>query len=280
MEKTDNISNKPGLLHRLSESIKNLGSYYRSIDAVYRSEPASEKEKEFDSLLEGYPRNHNYRIRGKKLIPSYRLFCRERLVEDLFLDDMESFLDIGCCRGYYIFKASEKQSCRLALGIDVFEPFISISRQVKGFLARENTDFKMAALNEVGGNPQSYGGPFQTVMTIGTYHYLFWGSSRCDKAFFDHRRILTLLAGLCAERLIFSGRLDLKRLPSEIAAKARAHKNADTYNTVEFLKVAADFFKIREIGYLGTYPLYLMMKKKTRLSRTRKNWGSVNILNV
>ncbi len=261
MEKTDDFRNQPGMFHRLSETIKNLGGYYRRFNAVYRSEPASEKEKEFDSLLSGYPRNHNYRMRGGKLIPGYRLYCRERLVGALFPKSMESFLDIGCCRGYYVFKASEKPSCRLALGIDVFEPFLSISRQVKGYLGGENIDFKMAALDEVGGSPQSYGGPFQTVMTIGTYHYLFWGSSRSDKAFFDHRRILTLLAGLCAERLIFSGRLDLERLPEEIAAKARSHKNADAYNTAEFLKVAPEFFKIREIGYLGAYPLYLMIKK-------------------
>ncbi len=261
MEKIDDISKKPGALHRLSESIVNLGGYYRSYSADFKSAPTSDEERELDSLLAGYPRNHDYRIRDGKLIPSYRLYCRERLVTALFPKDMESFLDIGCCRGYYVYKASEKPQCRLALGIDVFEPFLSISRQLKDFLGRENVAFKMAALDEVGEDAVGYGGPFQTVMTIGTYHYLFWGSSRSDKAFFDHRRILALLAGLCGERLIFSARLEMDRLPEEIAAKAEAHEKADTYNSAEFLRVASEFFKVREVGFLGAYPLLLMIKK-------------------
>ncbi len=256
----DDSLNKAGILYKFKESLSNLGGYYKNCRGNFKTEPAVEEEKGFDTTLSGYPRNHNYRIRGGKVVPSFRLYCRERVVTALFPDGMESFLDIGCCRGYYVFRAAQSPQCRLALGIDVFEPFVSLSNQVKKFLGANNAEFKLASIEEVGAHAEKFGGPFQTVMTIGTYHYLFWGSSRSENAFYDHRRILSLLAGLCRESLIFSGRLELERLPSEIAAKALAHEKADTYNTAEFLAVASEFFKIRKMGLLGAYPVFLMTK--------------------
>ena len=53
----------------------------------------------------------------------------------------------------------------------------------------------------------------------------------------------------------------MERLPQEIANKAKGHEKADTYNTPDFLNVAAEFFEVREVGFLGAYPLYLMKKK-------------------
>ncbi len=252
---------KPGIFYGIGEAINNLFGYGRIIGTGLNSGAAIKEERALDAVLAGYPRNHNYRLRGGAVVPSYRLFCRERLVTSLFQPKMESFLDIGCCRGYYVLKAAEGEHCRLAAGIDVFEPFVSISKQVRKCLAVENANFHLAAIDEVAESLKEFGGPFQTVMTIGTYHYLFWGSSRSENAFYDHRRILSILSDLCTERLIFSGRLELERLPEEIADKARGHEKADTYNTADFLKVASEFFDVKEAGFLGTYPLYLMEKK-------------------
>jgi len=217
--------------------------------------------KELNQSLIGYPRNHNYKIYNNKLLPSFRLYNRIKLVVSSYPEQLESFLDIGCCRGFFTMHAAGMPNCRTAAGIDVYEPFLSAARMVKKRLNIENANFYFATINDVANNPSAYGGPFQTILLLGAYHYLFWGSSLYPKAYNSHRKILSMLSRICSKKVIFSGRLDVERLPLDLKAKALSAGAGNIYNTARFLETAREFFKVYKAGSLGRYPLFVMFKK-------------------
>jgi len=108
---------------------------------------------------------------------------------------------------------------------------------------------------------EEYGGPFQTVLLVGTYHYLFWGSNIESKAYMSHEKILSMVHRLCEERVVFSGRLEVNDCPTYIRNKAGSVTGADNYDRASFLRAAKNFFDVRQVGCLGKYPLFLMLKK-------------------
>lgn len=64
------------------------------------------EEPGLSAHMRGYPSNHQYMIRDAQLIPRFQLYERWRLVTGLWPAELESFLDIGCCRGYYVLTAA------------------------------------------------------------------------------------------------------------------------------------------------------------------------------
>jgi hypothetical protein len=212
-------------------------------------------------LLSGYPRNHNYQIFTCCLMPGFRLYERMRLVSRAYSESLRSFLDIGCCRGFYVLDAATRLKCPLAVGIDIHEPFVSTAQKVVAHAGTANSHFHLTSLEDISRNPQQYGGPFQTVMLIGTYHYLFWGSSLCPTAYHSHDDILSRLASICTDRLIFSARVTMDQLPVNMQGKLNFSRNNVPYTPEAFLKSADKFFSVRHAGYLGVYPLLIMTKK-------------------
>jgi len=215
--------------------------------------------------LAGYPSNHRYRIHGQRLVPGYQLYRRANVVESLYPQALTSLLDIGCCRGYYVFQGGLRPECRAAVGIDVFEPFIRTARRVQDYLGIRNVQFHLAGLDQVAQNPAAYGGPFQTIVLIGAYHYLYWGSVRCGQAFLSHREILSRLAGLCTDRVIFSARLRIADLPEGLRRQALGSSAGEDFNAEAFLRTAEDFFQVRQAGYLGNYPAYVLSRQAQKV---------------
>jgi len=259
---------KASVFYRTKAKIRSIAGYgallARNLNGFLPSDSDSSSnrlEKELNPLLTGYPRNHNYRIYKKKLFPSFKLYERLRLVVSLYPDKLESFLDIGSCRGFYAMDAAQRPNCRISAGADIHEPFISISNKVREYLDIKNVDFHFATLDELSSKPEAYGGPFQTVLLIGTYHYLFWGSKMSPIAYHNHRDILARLSQICTDRLIFSARLEVNRLPDGIKQKAKTLGNEVGYNTADFLRSAEEFFEVHKAGYLGKYLLLVMLKK-------------------
>ncbi|MFH1923175.1 MAG: class I SAM-dependent methyltransferase [Planctomycetota bacterium] len=197
------------------------------------------------------------------MLPSFRLHERLRAVTALYPKAMESFLDLGCCRGYFVLEAAGRSGCRTATGIDVYEPFVSTSNRVCRCLDVAAARFYLAGLEDVAGEPESYGGPFNVVLLLGTYHYLYWGSRLCPSAYHDHREILSRLFRVCAGRLIFSARLEVDRLPGSLRADARASGKASDYSEARFLGAAEEFFDVRQAGRLGRDSLLVMSTKGT-----------------
>ena len=219
-------------------------------------------EKELNQALVGHPSNHNYFIYNKKLFPRFQLFERFQLIASLFPEKLESFLDIGSCRGFYVFRAADHPTCNLSIGIDVYEPFITISQEIKAYVSVEKVHFHLATLDEVCNQLESYGGPFQVVLLVGTYHYLFWGSAKCSHAYHSHREILSRLSAICSDRVILSARLETNRLPRSIKDRAEKNKNKYAYTTHDFLRCAQEYFEVYKAGSLGRYPLLVMKKKR------------------
>jgi len=220
-----------------------------------------ERAKEINKLLRGYPRNHDYEVVDNPLIPCYRLFVRAKLVERCYSQNLESFLDIGCCRGFYVLDSALRPSCRIAVGIDVHKDFIAISEATRQHLAIPNAVFYHATLHDVASNPAFYGGPFQTVMCLGTYHYMFWGSALSTHAYYDHRSILERINRICTDRVILSARLEIPRLPPDLRERAEHHPMSRQYTSAGFLKAAEEFFHVTAHGFLGSYTLYVLTKK-------------------
>jgi hypothetical protein len=81
------------------------------------------------------------------------------------------------------------------------------------------------------------------------------------RGFYSHRGILSRLAKICSDRVIFSARLETHRLPKSIRSRAEMNKDKYAYHTHGFLECAREYFDIHEAGYLGRYPLLLMAKK-------------------
>jgi len=253
--------NRPRWLGSLVAKPRNLLGYAALLarNVGYRS--ASDEEKRFNANLVGYPHNHIYRLRAKRLIPTFSLYERLRAVTPTYPTTIESFVDVGCCRGFFVLDVARRPSCRVAVGIDVHEPFVSISNQVSRYLEMGNAAFHHADLRAISDHPQSFGGPFQVVVMLNTYHYAYWGSERYPNAFHDHREILRRLSRICADRLIFSARLEVDRLPSFVREQAMTNSRANDYNTTRFLDTAAEFFDVQVAASGRGDPLLLMFKR-------------------
>lgn len=246
----------------ISTKIRNIFDY--GISVLYHQKgQMSETEKSLNMLLSGYPRNHNYKIRNNNLCPSFRLYERLKIITKLYPENLESFLDIACCRGFFVMDAIRGHHCQRAAGIDVHKPFIRISGAVREHLNIENAAFYLAKLGEIADHPENYGAPFQTVLLVGAYHYLFWGSDLCPEAYHSHEHIFHKLSAVCSDRLIISGRFEANRLKEQLKGKDESDEKILAYTTEEVLKAAGLFFNIHQVGYLGTRdPLFVMQRKK------------------
>jgi len=160
-----------------------------------------------------------------------------------------------------VLQAAEHPACRTSVGIDVHQPFIATAETVRQHLDRANAAFHLASLQDVADRPEVYGGPFQTVLLLGAYHYLFWGSTLCTTAYHSHREILQRVARICTGRCIFSARLELERLPEGVKEIAQRHPDKARYTTKKFLESAREFFHVHRSGSLGVYPLLTLSKK-------------------
>ncbi len=251
----------PRLLHRIGHMVRAALGY-----ALFRARRVGRGHSDalaadLNARLRGYPRNHNYRLDAGRLVPCFRLYERAVAVARRYPRPLESFLDIGCCRGYYVMDAARRLGCPVAVGIDVHEPFVSTAQDVSRRLGLARTAFHLATLDEVARQPEAYGGPFQTILLIGTYHYLFWGSELSPKAYHGHREILCRLAGLSTDRVVFSARLEVARLPARLRHKAAAFGSEPPYTRAGFAEAAREWFAIEQAGWLGRDPLLVMHRK-------------------
>jgi hypothetical protein len=143
----------------------------------------------------------------------------------------------------------------------VHEPFVATAQDAARHLSIGAATFRHASLEQVSADPQAFGGPFQVVLLIGTYHYLFWGSDRCPTAYHSHEEIFHRLASICADRLIISGRITIDRLPHATKRRCQDRESDVPFTASAFLQGAQKFFSVRWVGYLGVDPLFVMSKK-------------------
>jgi hypothetical protein len=173
-----------------------------------------------------------------------------------------SLLDIGCCRGWFVINAAMEQTCERATGVDVVQGFIDAANDAKRELKLDKAQFEFAFLDDIAGDPVKFHTPYQTIVLLNTYHYMFWGSDYSEKHWPDHDYLWRTLAGICTDRVIFMSPLEVADCPSDISKRAGEHPDwAARYTTEQVLESAGKFFDVSLETYLGLRPLYLMRKK-------------------
>jgi hypothetical protein len=215
-------------------------------------------------LRRSYPSNHCYWLAHGRLRPTRQLAARYRALSRLYPAQLTSLLDLSCCKGYFVLEGAQRATCDRALGIDVGEKYLRSCRLVQEALGASGAQFARLHLHELAERIQQFGGPFQTVLLVNTYQYLFFGSRGCGQAYLDHRRIFRLIREVCAERLIFNNRTELADCHADVQAAADRCGEHPSYSTATILAAAREYFDVEMLGDLGRYPLWLL---RARLSQ-------------
>lgn len=215
-----------------------------------------EKEINYINHIEnGYPSNHTYRIKNKILVPKYKLASRFKKINQLFPTNLTSILEIGCSKGFFIFSGSNNPHFTRGLGIDVDAYNIETCNWVKEKINNRTTQFKNISLEELVENIDHFGGPFQTILIINTYQYLYFGSDPYPKCYLDHDTIFKQLRKICSGRIIFNNRIDLADCQNIDRIEKAPPLSVSNYSKEKALEIAAKYFVVKEHGSIGRYPL-------------------------
>lgn len=207
-----------------------------------------------------YPSNHTYTIKNGLLLPKRELSKRLHLIKKLYPRNLTSLLDVSCSKGFFIFDAAAIDGCSRTLGIDIHDYDITFCNTLKKHMRSENTQFERLTLGQLAARIDEFGGPFQTLLIINCYQYLYFGSDISPEAHASHDEIFENLRKVCNGRIIFNNRVNLvdcqnSRQVSESPDKA-AH-----YSSIELFAAASKHFTVTQHGKIGKYPLCTMDAK-------------------
>jgi len=214
-----------------------------------------------DYVRDSYPHNLDYRVAGGRLKPRWKLRRRLRRIFPLYPEPLEELLDLSCSKGFFVLDAASRGDCRRAVGVDVHAEDLEASRAVAAHLGFAGARFERLLLPQLSASIEDFGGPFQTVLLVNTYPYLYFGSDRCEAVASDHEELFELLARVTAERLIFSNRLAFATLPRHIQRRAREAKLAHTYDEDRIRAAAQRHFTLQVQRPLGKIPLWLLRRR-------------------
>lgn len=224
--------------------------------------PVPEKDGFSNADLLGYPSNHNYVIDDGRLIPTFDLYWRTRLIESLYSNPVDSLLDIGSARGWFVLRAAQRADCTRAVGIDVNPPWIALSKKIAASLEIPGATFHDAFLKDVFDRPDDFGAPFRNVLIINTYHYLFWGSGISERHFTGHEEILEGLHRICSGRVLFANPLEMTNVPNETRRIAAAQGGrAGEYTTARFKEAAGPLFDVEDRGRIAARRLLVLHRR-------------------
>lgn len=207
-----------------------------------------------------YPNNHNFGVRGEQLMPHRQLAHRSKALRRFYAHPQSRLLDLSSSKGFFVLEAAQQAGCTSALGIDVFEHDILVSRTLAKHLHLPNARFEVMRLHELSDRIAEFGGPFDTVLLVNTYQYLFFGSARAADCYLDHDRIFASIRRACSGRLIFNNRIELDDCQNREAV-ARAGEQAKEYETGKIMAAAERYFTLVAKRVIGRYPLLVFEAK-------------------
>jgi hypothetical protein len=216
-------------------------------------------------LKAAYPNNHNYKVKNNRLYPTRELSKRYNAIRDFLPQPITSFLDIGSSKGYFVFAASEDPHCKRSLGIDVYPYDIDVCRWLKNKVGNNKVQFEFMRLHELADRLDEFGGPFQTVLMLNMYQYLYFGSVRSPDRYLNHQEIFKYLRKICNGRIIFNNRINLEDCQN-VEQIERASEHSQNYSEAKVLEAASEYFKVIPRGKFGRYPLWTMDAKETATS--------------
>ena len=210
-------------------------------------------------VSDSYPRNHTYTAVGDRLVPKRKLAVRVAGLSRYYPAPLTSLLDLSCSKGFFVFYAAACDTCQRALGIDLSDECLEACRRLNaGFDRRERVGFERLALPELAGRIGEFGGPFQTVLLINTYQYLFFGSTVAPAVGQDHREIFRLLRTVCSGRLVFHNRLSLGDLQSDPQERASRAGTGALYHPQAIRQSAEEFFRVTVLRRWLGRPVWLL----------------------
>ena len=239
----------------LSERMKDNSSDYE----VAKIELSEEYRKYAEK---SYPSNHTYKILENTIRPKCKLTLRYQKIKKLFPEKLTSLVDIGCSKGFFIFAASTQLGSTRNLGIDIDDYDIQFCRAVKNHFRNPNVNFEIVQLHELAERIDEFGGPFQTVLLVNTYQYLYFGSARSSLHYQSHDEIFKSLRKICSERLIFNNRMNLTECQNIEHINDTNETESDNYNEQKIIESASKYFSIAKRGNIGRYPLWAMDVKR------------------
>lgn len=205
-----------------------------------------------------YPSNHTYKISHKKLFPKRKLNQRYKKLRKLFPTPLTSLADIGCSKGFFVFAAANHFStCMRSIGIDITQYDIDFCQHIKSYLNDQKTRFEILKLHEFASRIDEFGGPFQTVLLLNIYQYLYFGSDRFDHHYLDHDLIFKNLREICNQRIIFCNRVNWIDCQNERWLEQAKEKRFE-YSETSILQAATQYFNVTKHGFIGRYPLWTL----------------------
>lgn len=226
-------------------------------------------------LKSSYPNNHNYKVKKNHLIPTRELAKRYKRVCGLLPEPLTSFVDIGSCKGFFVFAASNHPECTRSLGIDVYQSDIDVCRWLKGEIHNDKAQFEFMRLHELAERINEFGGPFQTVLILNLYQYIYFGSERCPDRYLNHDEIFKHLRTICNERIIFNNRVNLADCQN-VKQIERATEHSQNYSEDKIIAAASKYFNVVPHGTIGKYPLWTMdVKENTAATVTAEELKEV-----
>lgn len=212
-------------------------------------------------LASAYPRNQNYRVLAGRLVPSWRLWRRYRRIRALYPRPLGSLLDLSSSKGWFVLHAAAALGARRALGIDVHPPDLAAAEAARAHLGLEGARFERLRLHELAARADTFGGPFDVVLVVNLYHYLYFGSARASERYGSHEEIFAHLRALAAGTVVFSGCVELDELPRHVRAMAEAQGRARGYGAAAIRAAAEQGFAVEEHGRLGKRPLWKLVAR-------------------
>jgi len=213
-------------------------------------------------VRDSYPRNHTYTSLADRLVPQQKLAVRVSGLSRYYPAPLTSLLDLSCSKGFFVFHAAAQPTCERALGIDLSEECLDVCRQLNARFSRSSrVNFSRLTLPELANQIDDFGGPFQTVLLLNTYQYLFFGSTVAPAVGQDHREIFHLLRRVCSGRLVFHNRLSLDDLQSDPQERASRAGTGALYNPQAIREAAEEFFKVTALRRWLGRPVWLLDAK-------------------
>jgi hypothetical protein len=219
-------------------------------------------EKTHSFVRDSYPHNHTYTALDDRLVPGRKLAVRVAGLARYYPAPLTSLADLSCSKGYFVFHAASQPACERALGADLDDECLNVCRQLNERFARsEQVQFARLTLPELAESIGEFGGPFQTVLLINTYQYLFFGSTVAPPIAQDHRLIFRLLRGVCCGRLIFHNRLRLADLQSNPQERAARAGTGALYHPAAIREAAEEYFHVTTLRKWLGRPVWLLDAK-------------------
>jgi hypothetical protein len=213
-------------------------------------------------VSDSYPHNHTFKPQGDRLVPDRKLAVRVAGLARYYPAPLTSLLDLSCSKGFFVFHAAAIASCERAMGIDLSDECLHACRELRTRFTRpERVRFEHLTLPELARRIDEFGGPFQTVLLVNSYQYLFFGSTVAPGIGHDHRAIFRLLRTICSGRLVFHNRVSLEDLQSNPQRQAALAGTGKLYHAEAIHQAAAEYFKVTTLRRWLGRPVWLLDAK-------------------